>query len=54
MQCVADPSPFPFLDLLLNGDLPSCLLEVLVGNHLCQSDVEEVFVDDSLVSDHFS
>jgi hypothetical protein len=53
MQCVADPSPFPFLDLLLNGDLPSSLPEVLVGNHLCQSDVEEAFVDDSLVSDDF-
>ena len=54
MQCVADPSPFPFLDLLLNGDLPSSLPEVLVRNNLWQSDVEEAFVDDSLVSDNFS
>ena len=51
--CVADPSPFPFLDLLLNGDLPISLPEVLVGNHLCQCDVEEAFVDDSLKSDNF-
>jgi hypothetical protein len=54
MQRVAHPSPFPFLDLLLNEDLPSSLPEVLVRNHLWQSDVEEAFVDDSLVSDNFS
>jgi hypothetical protein len=54
MQRVANPSLFPFLDLLLNGDLPSSLPEVLVRNHLWQSDFEEAFVDDSLVSDNFS
>jgi hypothetical protein len=33
---VADPSPFPFPDLLLNGDLPSslpvCWLEITSGH----------------------
>ena len=41
---MADPSPFPFLDLLLDGDLPSSLPEVLVGNHLWPSDVKDVTV----------
>jgi hypothetical protein len=41
LQRVADPSPFPFLDLLLNRDLPSSLLEVLVGNHLWPSDAKD-------------
>jgi hypothetical protein len=53
MQRVADLSPFPFPDLLLNGDLPSFLPEVLVRNHLWQYDIEEAFVDNSLVSDNF-
>jgi hypothetical protein len=51
MQRVADPSPFPFLDLLLNGELITQFSPRYFGrgNHLSQSDVEEAFVDDSLV-----
>jgi hypothetical protein len=39
---VADPSLFSFLDLLLNEDLPSSPPQVLVGNHLWPSDVEDI------------
>ena len=39
---MADPSPFSFLDLLFDGNLPSSLPEVLVGDHLWPSDFEDV------------
>ena len=39
---MADPSPFPFLDLLFDGDLSGSLPEVLVGDHVWPSDVEDV------------
>ena len=41
-QGVADPSPLSFLDLLLNGDLLCSFPEVLVGDHLWPSDVQNV------------
>ena len=48
---MADPSPFPFFDLLLDGGLSSSIPEVLIRDHLWPSDVEddaEASVDEGL------
>ena len=48
---MADPSPFPFLDLLPDGDLPCSLPQILVGDNLRPPDVEdaaEASVDEGL------
>jgi hypothetical protein len=51
LQSLADPCPFPFLEVLHNGNLPSSPPEVLVLNHLWPYDVEDVaeaLVDEGL------
>ena len=39
---MADPPPFPFSDLHFNGALTSLVPEVVVGNDVWPSDVDDV------------